>query len=262
MARTRSRFLAGLVPITALAACAQDSDYLNLTVAGDELGSGVAHVAVTQLATSETVACESAPVEGGRFEVALGPILQPKVEHRVDAFVDLDGDQHCEFGVDAVMSLVLEPLTESTDLTFPRGGDRIGDDPTGCLGFGGSSFRIELSGVTSNVVRYALVRLNSAGTEPDRVIDVGWTAANGDEAVIDLPGAGVAGRFYRIDFFEAADIDIPCTSTTPVFRESPGTPSAEPGLRCTPGTGAMALQVDLAGGDPETGDCASFAPST
>lgn len=248
-----------LVPILALtAACASRDDYLELDVKGEGFAAGEAHVAVTQLATNENVACETRQVQAGSFDVELGAILQPKVDHRVDAFVDLDGDGRCQFGIDAVASLALEPLTEGTNVTFPDGSMRIGDDPTGCESFGGVSIHLELENVGKHVVRYALVRLNAAGTASDRVIKVGDAFASDGRAVIDLPGATLKGRFYWIDFFETDLVNATCGSTSVVHRVSLGALGDDGERGCVPPGARSELTGDLASNDLEVGQCTSF----
>jgi hypothetical protein len=245
------------VPILILSACASN-DYLDLDVRGEGFAAGEAHVAVTQLATNENVACETTQVQAGTFNVELGGILQPKVGHRVDAFVDLDGDGRCQFGVDAVASLALEPLTAGTNVTFPEGTMRVGDDPAGCEAFGGMSIHLELANASKNVVRYALVRLNAAGTAADRVIEVGDVFASGGRATIELPGATLKGQFYWIDYFEADLADAPCPAPPAVHRVSLGMASDDGARGCVPPGSRTELQGDLAINDQETGQCANF----
>jgi hypothetical protein len=216
---------------------------------------------MTQTAVNETVACETTTVSGGAFEFQLGDVLQPGVGHRIDAFVDVDGDQRCEFGVDAVMSLDIAPTTEAYDLTFPAGNLRIGDDPRGCAGFGGTSFRIAVSGVTKGVVRYALVRLNEAGASVDKVITVGNAIVAGGQAVLALEGAGQGGRFYRIEFFEADDFDGACGGETAAFRLSMGAVGQDGPSVCGVAVGGIEFEGSIAtSGAFETGDCSSFTP--
>jgi hypothetical protein len=246
------------VPILLLSACASRDDYLELDVKGEGFAPGEAHVAVTQLATNDNVACETSQVQAGSFDVELGAVLQPKVGHRVDAFVDLDGDGRCQFGVDAVASLALEPLTAGTNVTFPNGAMRVGDDPTGCEAFGGVTIHVELANVSKAVVRYALVRLNTAGTAADRVIKVGDAFADDGRVVIDLPGAALAGQFYWVDLFEADHVDAACATALEVHRVSLGAAGNFGGTGCVPPGSRFGMTGDLAAHDLEVGQCASF----
>jgi hypothetical protein len=240
------------------AACASRDDYLEFEVKGEGFGAGEAHVAVTQLATNEYVACTTTQVQAGSFDVELGPVLQPKVGHRVDAFVDLDGDGRCQFGADAVVSLALEPLTEATDLTFPNGAMRIGDDPSGCEAFGGVTIHVEIANVSKGLLRYALVRLNTAGTAADRVMYVGYAFAGNGRVVIDLPGAAVPGELYWVDFFESNLVDTPCATAAEVYRVPLGGARDFGGRGCVRPGGRIELTGDLAAHDLEVGQCASF----
>jgi hypothetical protein len=241
-----------------LTACASRDDYLELEVKGEGFAAGEAHVAVTQLATNENVACETSKVLAGSFDVELGAVLQPKVGHRVDAFVDLDGDERCQFGVDAVASLSLEPLTEGTNVTFPNGAMRVGDDPSGCEAFGGVTIHVELANVSKDVVRYALVRLNTPGTAADRVIKVGDAFADDGRVVIDLPGAALPEQFYWVDLFEADHVDATCATAPKVHRVSIGAFGKFAAGGCAPPGSRLGATGDLAANDLEVGQCASF----
>lgn len=235
------------------------NDLLPLTVSGEEdFPNGPIHVAVTQTALNEAVACESTDVVGGAFHLDLGRVVQPKVGHRVDAFIDLDGDRRCELGVDAVMSMTVEPTTESYDVGFLDGSKRVGNDGTGCIGFGGLSFQVKAFGVSTGV-RYALVRTNSDGTAIDKVISTGWAGNDNGVATIDLPGAAQRGFAYRIDFFEATLIDSPCTTATPVHRVWQGAQGEDEPFSCRPSNGPAEIVGNVTDDDFLAGDCTGFS---
>lgn len=84
----------------------------------------------------EIVACDTTPVVAGSFDVEIGDILERSVGHRVDAFVDVDGNQRCEVGIDAVASVELPPLEMTTRLRLLDAGDDLGAcvsfDENGC----------------------------------------------------------------------------------------------------------------------------------
>lgn len=255
-----SAALAGVLSLAMFGiACSSDNGDVELGVRGEGFGAGDAHIAVTRTSTNEIIACETVPVAGGTFEVDLGPIMQRNVAHRVDAFVDLDGNQRCEFGVDAIVSLELGLATDAATVRFEDGSMHVGDDPTGCASFGGFGFRVDLTGVSRSVIRYALVRLNAAGTLPDTRILTGAALAHDGTATIDVPGAGQPGRFYRIDFFEADTVDASCDETTEMYRVEPGATGADAPWECVAPGGTLGEQGDLTAGDLATGECSSFS---
>ncbi len=254
----RSSFPLAAAVLAVLPACA-DGGLLSFAVIGEGFADGEARVAVTQLAVDETIACATTRAVAGRFEVDFGEIMQPRVGHRVDAFVDLDGDERCEFGVDAVMSLELAPADASSDLTFPDGAMRVGDDPAGCAGFGGVSYEVAVDGVLEDHVRYALLRMSRAGAGPEKIVATGAVSASGGRATIVLEGAGQPGRQYRIDLFEASTPDAACGSTTNVFRVPTGAVGEDAPAACTPPGSAVALSTDVSAlEDSERGECSSF----
>jgi hypothetical protein len=235
------------------------SDLLPLTVSGEGFASGPVHVAVTQTAINESVACESSSVVDGAFRIDLGRVVQPNVGHRIDAFVDLDGNQRCEFGVDAVVSMTVEPKAAGYNVGFPNGGTRVGEDPTGCAGFGGLSFRVKAAGVSTTYVRYALVRTNRDGTAIDKVISTGWASAENGVATIDLPGAAQRGFAYRIDFFEVTLLDTPCTTATQVHRVWRSAEGEDEPFSCRPSNGPAEIAGNIADNDFLDGDCSGFS---
>lgn len=238
--------------------CADDG-LLPLTVSGEDFASGPVHVAVTQTAINESVACESTAVVGGGFRIDLGRIVQPKVGHRIDAFVDLDGNRRCEFGVDAVVSMTIEPTTAGYNVGFANGSTHVGDDPTGCAGFGGVSFQVKASGVATNYVRYALVRTNRDGNAIDKVVSTGWASAENGVATIDLPGAAQRGFAYRIDFFEVTTLDAPCTTATQVHRVWRGAEGEDEPFSCRPSNGPTEIVGSVTDNDFLAGDCSGFS---
>jgi hypothetical protein len=235
------------------------NDLLPLTVSGEGFASGPVHVAVTQTAINESVACESDSVVDGTFRIDFGRVIQPKVGHRVDTFVDLDGNQRCEFGVDAVMSMTIEPKTAGYNVGFPNGGTRVGEDPTGCIGFGGLSFLVKASGVSTGFVRYALVRTNRDGTAIDKVISTGWGTAENGVATIDLAGAAQRGFAYRIDFFEVNVLDAPCTTATAVYRVWRSAEGEDEPFACRPTNGPAEITGSVTDDDFLAGDCTGFS---
>jgi hypothetical protein len=126
---TRCLCRAGLGTVFAIAACTADGP-VPLTVSGTGFSDGVAHVAVIRIPTLEAVACETTSVVAGSFELDVGDILEPTVAYRVDAFVDVDGNQRCEVGIDAVTTLELPPrMMVAERLVDPS------DAPAGCASF-------------------------------------------------------------------------------------------------------------------------------
>lgn len=102
--------------VFAITACGTGNEPVRLTVNGTGFPDGDARVAVLEMPTLEIVACDTTPVVAGSFELELGDILERSVGYRVDAFVDLDGNQRCDAGIDAVASVELPPLEMSSDL--------------------------------------------------------------------------------------------------------------------------------------------------
>jgi hypothetical protein len=110
--------------VFAIAACNGTGDEpVRLTVYGTGFPDGDARVAVVKLPVLEIVACDTTAVVAGSFEVELGDILERGVGYRIDSFVDVDGDQHCEFGIDAVGSVELPPLDMATQPRLLEAGD-------------------------------------------------------------------------------------------------------------------------------------------
>lgn len=263
MSHTRSFAFIAIAGSLAGACTGDDnvSENRDLTVEGVQFPAGSAHVNVTQTAIGETVACVDTVVDaGGSFKLELGKILQPKVGHRLDVFVDVNGDDRCEFGVDAVETSELPPSTIGTHQTF-NGVDSIGRSPTGCAGFGGVSFELILSGVSRNLVKYALVRMTADGGTPEKIITVGNVISEGGRATIDLVGVGQPGHFYQIDFFEANDVAV-CDAENIVWRWRTGAAGVDAPSACEPLIGGgFQMMADLASPTPalQSGACSSFA---
>jgi hypothetical protein len=118
--------------VFAIAACNGTTDEaVRLTVNGTGFPDGDARVAVLRMPALEIVACDTTSVVAGSFEVELEGILEPSVGYRVDAFVDVDGNQRCEVGIDAVASVELPPLEMVTKLRLLD----AGDEPAACASF-------------------------------------------------------------------------------------------------------------------------------
>jgi hypothetical protein len=115
-----------------LAACTGTTDGpVPLTVTGTGFPDGDAQVAVLRLPELDAVACDTTIVVGGSFELEIGDILEATVAYRIDTFVDVDGDQRCEPGVDAVGTLLLParmPATSPLVIDVP-------DDAAACASF-------------------------------------------------------------------------------------------------------------------------------
>lgn len=248
----------------ALGACgAGTEDGVALAIRGEGFAAGPVHLSVTQAAVQEPIACESATVVDGVFDVELGAELSTGVPYRVDGFVDLDGDTRCEFGVDAVMSIDLSPLDADSSFMFANGADRVGDDPRGCAAFGGLSYRVDLVGATRSLVRYALVRLDADGENADRVVVRGYAPV--DEAlglaVVEIEGAAQMGYFYRIELFETDTVDAPCDDEREVWRISTGRLEELGSATCTGVAEPVRFADNLAAPTTlETGNCDGFGP--
>ncbi|MCU0663993.1 MAG: hypothetical protein MUC50_16905 [Myxococcota bacterium] len=242
-----------------VASCADNNEYSSLTVRGEGFGNGQAHICVTNIDADEVVACESTTVHEGVFELQLDKIMQPMVVHRVNAFVDLDENQRCEFGSDAVMTT---EVREATTVTFANEDTWIGDDPSGCVSFGGVSFQVSVSGLTKSWLRYALIRMNTDGTTIDKVITVDNAPIAQGQALIDLPGAGQQGRFYQIAFFEADTPDAPCNDSV-FYRHAFGASGEDDPFTCGVSGGSTTFLGDITKpSDFDTGLCSDFTPTT
>ncbi|HEY5950962.1 MAG TPA: hypothetical protein VIV40_35965 [Kofleriaceae bacterium] len=152
----------------------------------------------------------------------------------------------------------MEPTTEGNTVGFYNGRQRVGDDPTGCTGFGGLSLRLKVFDVATDLVRYALVRTNADGTMLEKVVSVGFAFVDHGLVTIDLPGALQRGRAYQIDFFEAMTIDTACTADTQVHRVwRPADGTNEP-IGCISTTSTAETVGSVATNDFFDGDCRGF----
>src|SRR5215470_15382114 len=80
----------------------------------------------------------AATVSGGKFSFSLD--IHPGTQYRVDLYADVDGDGHCQVGVDKVYAVDVMDVTEGDTMTANI--DFNSQDSRGCLSFGASSIHV------------------------------------------------------------------------------------------------------------------------
>jgi len=195
-------------------------------------------------------------VSGGKFTFSLD--VKPGKQYRVDLYADIDGDGHCQVGVDHVYAVDVMDIAEGGSMTATI--DYGSQDSRGCLSFGASSLHVTAMNFTADptgkVYRAAIIRTSGSADVADRqgavlsnVIDFTWE------------GGMFPGNFYRVDLFVDMNGDTHCTLADGlIFSRSS---VAEPGpemdgiVGMAPPGDIVPLTIDGMR-DVNTAACASF----
>ncbi len=122
---------------------------------------------------------------------------------RIDAFVDVDGNGVCEFGIDQTFAFDLDPLAADINLGFSPAS---AGDSRGCLAFGGATISLTGRGfVADKGLHAALIRATD-----DVVLGVQHIVTEDGAFELSWPGGARANTFYRIDWFVDANASSTC----------------------------------------------------
>ena len=198
----------------------------------------------------------AATVSGGKFSFSLD--IHPGTQYRVDLYADVDGDGHCQVGVDKVYAVDVMDVTEGDTMTANI--DFNSQDSRGCLSFGASSIHVTATSFsadpTGKVYRAAIIRVVDSVDVADRqgavlspTIDFTWE------------GGMYPGKFYRVDLFVDMNGDTHCTAADGLIftRTSVAEPPPEiDGIVGMPPKGDVVPLLIDGTRDVNTAACASF----
>lgn len=197
-----------------------------------------------------------ATVSGGKFTFNLD--VKSGTQYRVDLYADVDGDGHCQVGVDHVYAVDVMDLADGGSMTANV--DYNSQDSRGCLSFGASSLHVTATNFsadpTGKVYRAAIIRTSGG-------IDVADRQGAALSSTIDFTWEGgmYPGNFYRVDLFVDMNGDTHCTVADGLIFSRASV--AEPGpevdgvVGSAPPGDIVPLMIDGVR-DVNTAACASF----
>jgi hypothetical protein len=180
-----------------------------------------ARIAVFDLNAGAVIKNASALVTGGSTSATVE--VSAGVPYRVDAFVDADGNEVCEWGVDAVFSVVLPALDAGQVKMVALDADAT--DSHGCLSFGSGTLKLTGStlpaGAAGKVFFAQLLKLG--GTTPLKLGNPVSGTVMGSNIDIEFPGGIITDVLYRVDLYvDDNPTNTKCDSTDDVYRVAPG----------------------------------------
>ena len=201
------RIAAAVFPLLLLFACEQEGVGVNITVegAGFEEDSGLTvKLALVRVETNEIIADKVHTIDNDGVIRSFWRrrFLEPSA-HRVDAFIDVNRNDICEFGIDKTFSFELELGTEDTGFTFIP---MSGGDPRGCLSFGGSTLTMRGTNVRPNKGLHAALIRAPDGT----VLDVQHIATGDGSFEVEWAGGIRPGGSYYVDWFVDSNSNSTC----------------------------------------------------
>jgi hypothetical protein len=203
------------------------------------LDGKVARWVITDTIRDEEVAAYDVSISGGGFDLALDG-LEAGRTYRLDGFVDQNGDERCEAGID--MAFTFEVDANALD----EAGVTFHIEPTtnlamwaGCRSFGAGDYTLRFDDLPAD--RWLEVRLVESASG-DVVFTAETVTGSGDGEVV-LPGVILADTFYEVVIWVDSDSDMTCDGSDLVWRQTTGAVGI-------PGSG---LGTEVAGGDTRDG---------
>jgi hypothetical protein len=208
-----------LVCLLGVVACGVNDPQVSIEMQGfPALDGKIARWVVTDTIRDTEVGTHDIAITGGGFELVLGS-LEAGRTYRVDGFVDQNGDDRCEAGVD--MAFTFDVEADALD----EAGVSFHIEPAtnlamwaGCRSFGAGDYTLTFDDLPADRLLEVSVFEASSG---DLVFTSETVTGSGDGEVV-LPGVILADTFYEVEIWVDSDSDLTCEATDQIWLHTTG----------------------------------------
>ena len=194
------------VPLLLIVACQSEDAGIEIDVNGTgfEVDDGItARLALVDIVAEEIVDVAELTITDGAMAASWRDGVVQNTAYRIDAYIDVDGNDICEIGIDKTFAFDVVTGTVGINLGFMPAS---AGDSRGCLAFGGSSLSLEGQSFPPNQRLFAaLVRVGD-----DLVLDVQHVMTDDGSFEVSWPGGIRPATFYRVDWFVDANANATC----------------------------------------------------